>query len=64
VANEVVYLKWLEGDAEDADVHKAPHASVKDAQAQAAAEGKSFLGVFDGPGHGAKKIADAKGAFE
>lgn len=61
---DLVYLKWLDGDGENADVHKAPHSDVKSAQAQAAAEGKKFLGVFDGPGHDAKKIADAKGAFE
>jgi hypothetical protein len=61
---DLVYLKWMSGDGESAAVEKAPHASVKDAQAQAAAEGKTFLGIFDGPGHDAKKIADAKGAFE
>lgn len=64
MSENVVWLKWLSDDGDNPDVHKAPHASVKDAQAQAAAEGKSFLGVFDGPGHDAKKLADAKGAFE
>lgn len=53
-----VWLKWLDGG----QVIKASHASTKDAQSQAAAEAKTFLGVFDGPGDDAKKLADAKGA--
>lgn len=59
-----VYLKWLDGDGEDASVVKAAHSDIKGAQAQAASEAKKFLGIFDGPGHDAKKLADAKGAFE
>ena len=56
----VVWLKWLDGGV----VIKSAHSSVKDAQAQAAAEGKIFMGVYDSPEDDAKKLADAKGAFD
>ena len=54
----VVWLKWLDGG----QVIKAAHSDVPGAQAQAKAEAKTFLGVFDGPEDDAKKLADAKGA--
>lgn len=54
---EAVWLKWLDAGV----VIKAAHSSVKDAQAQAAAEAKTYLGVFEGPEDDAKKLADAKG---
>jgi hypothetical protein len=55
-----VWLKWLDGG----QVVKAAHDSVKAAQSQAAAESKTFLGVYDSPEDDAKKISDAKGANE
>lgn len=55
--DNTVWLKWLDGG----QVIKAAHSDVKSAQAQAAAEGRTFLGVFDGPDDDAKKLADAKG---
>lgn len=53
-----VWLKWLDGG----QVIKAAHSNLKAAQSQAAAEAKTFLGVFDGPEDDAKKLGDAKGA--
>ncbi len=57
---ETVWLKWLDGGI----VIKAAHSDVKSALSQAAEESRPFLGVFDGPGDDAKKLSDAKGAFE
>ena len=55
---DVVWLKWVDGGV----VIKAAHSDVASAQVQAACESRPFLGVFDGPDDGAKKLADAKGA--
>jgi hypothetical protein len=59
---DVVYLKWMEGAGADALVFKSAHLNVKDAQSQADAESKNYLGVFDGLGPDAKKLADAGGS--
>lgn len=59
---DVVYLKWMEGEGAEAVVFQAVHLNLKDAQSQAAAEGKRYLGVFDGPGPDAKKLGDAGGS--
>ncbi len=56
----VVWLKWLDGGV----VVKACHSSVSAAKDQAAAEAKTYLGVYDGPEDDAKKLADVKGAAD
>jgi hypothetical protein len=53
-----VWLKWVDGGI----VMKAPHSDMASAKAQAAAEAKTFLGIYDSPEDSAKKLADAKGA--
>ena len=58
MAKGVVYLRWHDGEL----VVQAAHTDVAAAQAQAAAEDKYYLGVFDGPGEDAKKLATVKGA--
>ena len=61
MAQKLVYLRWHEGD--DPAVYSAVHASLEGALEQAAAEpNKKFLGVFDGSGEDAKKLATVKGA--
>lgn len=52
-----VWLKWIDGGI----VVKAAHSDIEGAKAQAASEAKTFLGVYDGEGDDAKKIADVKG---
>jgi hypothetical protein len=56
--SEPVWLKWVDGGI----VMKAPHSDMASAKAQAAAEAKTFLGIYDSPEDSAKKLADAKGA--